>query len=117
VPAKKRAEFDVYRRAASHDSGGPLGFERLLPSRTLLFPLEEEMKIAFVEAFFPELKGKYIYRTGRGEASNNKAAISRAMGDLFKGVKGKRFSCIKCTITLTEKADNEVQVIKEAEES
>lgn len=71
------------------------------------------MKIAFVEAFFPELKGKFIYRTGRGEASYNKSAISRAMGDLFKGVKGKRVSVIKCTITLTEKADNEVQ-IKEA---
>lgn len=68
------------------------------------------MKIAFVEAFFPELKGKFIYRTGRGEASDNKSAISRAMGDLFKGVKGKRVSVIKCTITLTEKADNEVQI-------
>jgi len=72
------------------------------------------MKIAFIEAFFPELKGKFIYRTGRGEASSNKAAISRAMGDLFKGVKGKRVSVIKCTITLTEKANNEIQRIEEA---
>jgi hypothetical protein len=72
------------------------------------------LKIAFVEAFFPELKGKFIYRTGRGEASDNKSAISRAMGDLFKGVKGKRVSVIKCTITLTEKANNEIQRIEEA---
>ena len=63
------------------------------------------MKIAYLDAMFPELKGKYIYRTGRGEGSNPKAAISRAMGDLFKGVKGKRWSTIKCTITITEKAD------------
>jgi len=68
------------------------------------------MKIAFVEAMFPELKGKFIYRTGRGEAAGNKAAISRAMGDLFKQVKGKRVSVIKCTITLTDKADNEVRL-------
>ena len=72
------------------------------------------MKIAFVEAMFPELKGKFIYRTGRGEAAGNKAAISRAMGDLFKQVKGKRISVIKCTITITEKADNEVQFIGES---
>ena len=71
------------------------------------------MKIAYVEAMFPELRGKFIYRTGRGEGSNPKAAISRAMGDLFKGVKGKRFSTIKCTITLTEKAENEVSFIME----
>jgi hypothetical protein len=72
------------------------------------------MKLAFVEAMFPELKGKYIYKTGRGEGSGNKAAISRAMGDLFKQVKGKRVSIIKCTITLTEKADNETILIVEA---
>ena len=71
------------------------------------------MKIAYIEAMFPELKGKYIYRTGRGEGSNPKAAISRAMGDLFKLVKGKRWSTIKCTITLTEKADAAVRVINE----
>ena len=72
------------------------------------------MKIAYLDAMFPELRGKYIYRTGRGEGSNPKAAISRAMGDLFKGVKGKRWSTIKCTITITEKADAEVQFIGES---
>ena len=68
------------------------------------------MKIAFCEAMFPELKGKFIYRTGRGEAAGNKAAISRAMGDLLKQVKGKRISVIKCTITLTDKAENDVRL-------
>jgi predicted GTPase len=67
------------------------------------------MKCAFVEAFFPELKGKNIYRTGRGEGANNKAAISRAFGDLFKQIKGKRVMVIKSTITLTVKADTVVQ--------
>ena len=68
------------------------------------------MKIAHVTAMFPELKGKFIYRVGRGEGSNPKAAISRAMGDLFKTVKGKRFSTIKCTITLVDKAENEARI-------
>ena len=66
------------------------------------------MKVAFVEAFFPELKGGKINQSGRGEAANNKAAISRAFGDMFKKIKGKRVSVIKCTITLTQKADKEV---------
>jgi len=67
------------------------------------------MKIAFVEATLPELKGGKMYQTGRGEASNSKAAISRAFGDMFKKVRGRRISVIKCTITLTEKADNQIQ--------
>jgi hypothetical protein len=75
------------------------------------------MKIAHVEAMFPELKGRHIYRSGRGEGSNPKAAISRAMGDLFKSVKGKRFSTIKCTITITEKADADVQFIHDEDEN
>ena len=73
------------------------------------------MKIAFVDAMMPELKGKFIYACGRGEGSGNKAAISRAMGDLFKHLPHKRVSVIKCTITLTEKADADVQFIKETE--
>ena len=69
------------------------------------------MKLALVEGFFPELKGKYIYQNGRGEGSSTKAAISRAIGDLLKRVKGKRVSVFKCLITITEKADAEVQFI------
>ena len=67
------------------------------------------MKIAFAECTLPELKGGKMYQSGRGEAANNKAAISRAFGDMFKKIKGKRVSVIKCTITLTQKADREVE--------
>jgi hypothetical protein len=69
------------------------------------------MKIAFVEATLPEMKVPKMYQSGRGEGANAKAAISRAMGDMLKKVKGKRISVIKCTITLTVKADAEVQKI------
>ena len=71
------------------------------------------MKIAFIEATLPELKGGKMYQTGRGEGANAKAAISRAMGDILKKIKGKRISVIKAQITLTVKADNEVLRITE----
>ena len=67
------------------------------------------MIIAFVEATLPEMKVPMMYQSGRGEGANAKAAISRAMGDMLKKVKGKRISVIKCTITLTVKADAEVE--------
>lgn len=60
------------------------------------------MKRALVEGTFPELKGGFIYKNGRGEGSNSKAAISRAFGDLLKQVKNKRVSIIKATVTLIE---------------
>jgi hypothetical protein len=59
------------------------------------------MKLATVEAFMPELRGN-CYRTGRGRASNPKAAISRAIGDVLKQVRGKRWQTLKCTITVVE---------------
>ena len=59
------------------------------------------MKLATVEAFMPELRGN-CYRTGRGRASNPKAAISRAIGDVLKQVRGKRWQTLKCTITCVE---------------
>jgi len=68
------------------------------------------MKIAFIEAHLPELRGPKAFKSGRGEASNSAAAISRAFKEVFKQVKGKRVSVIKATITLTIKADNEVQI-------
>ncbi len=69
-------------------------------------------KIAFIEATLPELKGGKMYQSGRGEGANAKAAISRAMGDMLKKVKGKRVSVIQARITLTIKAEetNETQV-------
>ena len=64
------------------------------------------MKLATVEAFMPELRGN-CYRTGRGRASNPKAAISRAIGDVLKQVRGKRWQTIKATITVVEMAEKE----------
>jgi hypothetical protein len=63
------------------------------------------MKIAFIDAFLPELKGGKCNQSGRGEGANAKAAISRAMGDVLKKVKGKRVSIIKATITLSTKTE------------
>ena len=71
------------------------------------------MKIAFIECTLPEMKVPKMYQSGRGEGANAKAAISRAFGDMFKKIKGKRVSVIKCTITLTQKADNEIQRTEE----
>jgi hypothetical protein len=59
------------------------------------------MKLAIAECMFPDLKGN-CYRTGRGRASNPKAAISRAIGDVLKQVRGKRWQTIKATITVVE---------------
>ena len=65
------------------------------------------MKIVQAECMFPELKGQYIYRTGRGRASTAKAAISRAFGDAIKQNRGKRYHSIKATITIIEEAPKE----------
>ena len=66
-------------------------------------------KIAFVEATLPELKGGRMYQTGKGEGANAKAAISRSFGEIFKKIKGKRVSVITARITLTTKAEAEVE--------
>jgi hypothetical protein len=68
------------------------------------------MKLVTIEAMFPELKGGNIYKVARGEGSNAKAATSRAFGNLFKQVKGKRFTTVKCTVYVVEKATREVLV-------
>ena len=59
------------------------------------------MKLAIAECFFPDLEGN-CYRTGRGEGSNPKAAISRAIGHALKQVKGKRWSTVRATISVVE---------------
>lgn len=61
------------------------------------------MKHAHIEATFPELKGKYQYVTGRGEAPTLKPAISRAFRDVLKQVKGKRIHTIQAVISITTK--------------
>jgi hypothetical protein len=73
------------------------------------------MKIALIEAMMPELKGANIYKNGRGEGSNVDAAVSRAFKNLRKQLKGKRCSIFKCTITITDKADADVQTIGRTE--
>lgn len=70
------------------------------------------MKRVIVEAMFPELRGGNIYKVGRGEASNIKAAISRAFGDAIKQTRtikkgkkragGARITTIKATITIID---------------
>ena len=70
-------------------------------------------KIAFIEAHMPELRGPKAFQSGRGEGTNAPAAISRAFKDMLRKVKGKRISIIKAQITLTTKADNEIQTEEE----
>ncbi len=60
------------------------------------------MKLAIVECFFPELKGANIYRTGRGRASTSKAAISRAIADVFRMIKGKRVTSFRADVTVVD---------------
>jgi len=67
------------------------------------------MKIAHIDATFPELKGGFASRSGRGEGSTAKVAISRAMSDLLKSGRGRHFTSIKCSITVITKADTDVR--------
>jgi hypothetical protein len=63
------------------------------------------MKLAYIEATFPELKGGFSQRSGRGEGSNSKAAISRAVAALLKSGKGKHFTTILCKIVVIDKQE------------
>lgn len=64
------------------------------------------MKIARIDAQFPELKGD-CYVSSRGEASTPRAAISRAMATMFKNdkLRRKRITTFKATITITTKTE------------
>ena len=66
------------------------------------------MKLAFCEAFYPELKGPSIYKTGKGEGTNAVIAAQRSLKHALKQVKNKRISIIKATITITTKSEAEV---------
>ena len=60
--------------------------------------------MAVAECFFPEIPSGQCYRTGRGEGSNTKVAISRAIGDALKQIEGRRIHSFKATISIVEKA-------------
>jgi hypothetical protein len=68
---------------------------------------EVSMKLAYIEATFPELRGGYAQRTGRGEGSNAKTAISRAVGDLLKGGKGRRFTIFTAKVVVIDKQEDQ----------
>ncbi len=72
-------------------------------------------KIAFIEASFPELTMPKMYQSGKGEGGTMKVAIRNAVSNLLKSraLAHKRITFIKMTVTITEKADNEVQRITE----
>src|ERR1035437_909603 len=73
------------------------------------------VKIAFIEAAFPELASPKMYQSGKGEGGTMKVAIRNAISNLLKSrvLARKHISVIKATITITEKANNEVQRITE----
>jgi hypothetical protein len=65
------------------------------------------MKLAFIEAAFPELASPKMYQSGKGEGGTMKVAIRNAVTNLLKNkaLAHKRISVIKATITIYEKAD------------
>lgn len=52
-----------------------------------------------IEATIPQLKGKFATPTGRGRATNLRAAGANAMRDLLNQVKGKKFTSAAATIS------------------
>jgi hypothetical protein len=68
------------------------------------------LKLAFIEATFPELATPKMYQSGKGEGGTMKVAIRNAVSNLLKNraLAHKRISVIKATITITEKSDEEV---------
>jgi hypothetical protein len=60
---------------------------------------ETKLKAVNIEATFPELKGRFSTPTGRGHATNVRAARANAMLDLLKQVKGKKFRNATATIS------------------
>lgn len=60
------------------------------------------VKVVTLEGEFPELPSPKMYQTGRGEASNLKAAFAAAGRDLFKkpGLRGRRLSSFKIIVSV-----------------
>jgi hypothetical protein len=65
------------------------------------------MKLACIEAAFPELASPKMYQSGKGAGGTMKVAIRNAVTNLLKNkaLAHKRISVIKATITIYEKAD------------
>jgi hypothetical protein len=61
---------------------------------------KQARKLAHVEATFPEIREALSLRSGRGEGSTSKAAISRAIGDLLKKRKGRHVTTFSCRVTM-----------------
>lgn len=75
------------------------------------------MKIAFIEATFPELVTPRMYQSGKGEGGSMKVAIRNAVSNLLKNRKlaHQRISVIQMRIAITEKTETENEV-KEMED-
>jgi hypothetical protein len=56
------------------------------------------LKTVTIEAMFPELLGTFSVPTGRGQASNVRAAGANAIRDLLNQVRGKKFKIATATI-------------------
>ena len=63
------------------------------------------MKSAFAECTFPELRGGFAYRSGKGKGSNSKVAVARAIVDAMKQVGRKRVKVVKATVSIVEVAE------------
>lgn len=68
--------------------------------------MKTPMKLATITATFPELRGAYCYKTGRGKGSSAAIAMGRASADLFSKLNGRRVSVFKATITILEVSGN-----------
>lgn len=68
------------------------------------------MKIAQADCTFPELKGGFAQRTGRGRGTSARIAIARAFADALKQNKKKQFHSIKAMITIITEAPKDVPV-------
>ena len=62
----------------------------------------KRMKHALISAVFPELPGGKCRQSAHGQASTTKAAISRAVGNLLKCVKGRRIKSIQMTVVISK---------------
>jgi hypothetical protein len=65
------------------------------------------MKVAFIEANFPELTVPKARQSGKGEGGTMKVAIRNAVSKLLKNraLAHKRISVISMTCTITEKTE------------